>query len=74
MWNNVARLSGGSLNKYMQIRNLRRWMSDESGQAMSEYGLLLALVAVALIAAVVAFRDTLITKFTNIKNSINSAV
>ncbi len=58
----------------MQIRNLRRWMSDESGQAMSEYGLLLALVAVALIAAVVAFRDTLITKFTNIKNSINSAV
>lgn len=52
---------------------LRRWLKDESGQALSEYGLLVALIAVALIATLVAFRGTLITKFNTITNSINNA-
>lgn len=52
---------------------LKTWLKDDSGQAMSEYGLLLALVAVGLIVTVVAFRDALVTKFNSIKNSITSA-
>lgn len=36
---------------------------DESGQDMAEYGLLLALIAVALVVAVVAFRDAIIGTF-----------
>ena len=30
------------------------WLEDESGQALSEYGLLIALIALATLAAVVA--------------------
>ena len=52
---------------------IRRWMNDTSGQALSEYGLLLALVGVALIATIVIFRQALIDKFTSIKNSITNA-
>lgn len=51
----------------------RRWMRDTSGQALSEYGLLLALVGVALIATIVIFRQALIDKFNSIKNSITNA-
>ncbi len=36
---------------------LKRYLNDESGQAMSEYGLLIAVVGVALIGIVFAFRN-----------------
>ena len=36
---------------------------DETGQDMAEYGLLLALIAVVVVVAVVAFRDAIIARF-----------
>lgn len=36
---------------------------DESGQDMAEYGLLLALIAVVVVAAVVAFRQEIVNAF-----------
>jgi Flp pilus assembly pilin Flp len=46
------------------MKNLMRtFWSDESGQDMAEYALLLALIALALIAAVVAFRGAIIDRF-----------
>lgn len=36
---------------------------DESGQDMAEYALLLTLIAIALVAAVVLFRDAIIDRF-----------
>jgi pilus assembly protein Flp/PilA len=36
---------------------------DESGQDMAEYALLLALIALAIITAVIAFRGAIIGRF-----------
>lgn len=51
---------------------LKQWLADESGQAMSEYGLLLALIAVALVAGITVFRGQLQTVFTNATNALKS--
>jgi len=42
---------------------LRRLCQEETGQGMTEYGLIIALVAVALIVTLVAFKDKLVTLF-----------
>lgn len=36
---------------------------DESGQDMAEYGLLLALIAVVVATAIIAFRDEIVNAF-----------
>ena len=50
----------------------KQWLKDESGQAMSEYGLLVAVIAIAIIAAVAAFRGRLETAFKNAGDSIGN--
>jgi len=45
---------------------IKRLVHEESGQGMTEYGLIIALVAVALIVTLVAFKDKLITLFNGI--------
>ena len=52
---------------------MRLWLKDEKGQAMSEYALLLVLVAVALIATVIIFRNALKAKFDAITAAIVGA-
>lgn len=47
-----------------------KWLKDESGQAMSEYGLLLALVVVAVVGVVAAFG----TKIKDIFTAATSAI
>jgi Flp pilus assembly pilin Flp len=42
---------------------MRAFWQDESGQDMAEYALLLALIALAIIAAVIAFRGAIIDRF-----------
>ncbi len=44
------------------LRNV--WMEDE-GQDLAEYGLLLALITVALVVGVIAFRAQIVTAFGN---------
>ena len=51
---------------------LRRWFSDDSGQAMAEYGLLIALVIAGLVLLVVAFRDKLGAAFQNATNALGT--
>lgn len=48
-------------------------VKDRRGQAMVEYGLLVTLIAVALISTIVALRGSLITKFEAIKTAITNA-
>ncbi|HBF67558.1 MAG TPA: Flp family type IVb pilin [Candidatus Magasanikbacteria bacterium] len=55
------------------ISTMRLWLKDEKGQAMSEYALLLVLVAVALIATVIIFRNALKAKFDAITAAIVGA-
>lgn len=44
---------------------LKNFWTDESGQDLAEYGLLLALIAVALVVAITAFRNAIINTFNN---------
>ena len=46
--------------------SLSKWFKDESGQALSEYGLIIALIAVVAIVAVTAFGDKIKKVFENI--------
>ena len=45
------------------------WKKEE-GQAMAEYGLILALIAVVVIVAVTAIGTNLNTKFNSVANSL----
>jgi pilus assembly protein Flp/PilA len=46
---------------------------DESGQDMAEYGLLLALIAVVVVTAVIAFRDEIINAFDSASEELQNA-
>lgn len=35
---------------------LTRWYKDESGQALTEYGLIIAVIAILVVAALITFR------------------
>ena len=45
------------------LKLAKKWFNDESGQAMSEYGLLIAIIAVALVGTLIIFREKLIKVF-----------
>jgi pilus assembly protein Flp/PilA len=52
------------LQKYLEVRN------SEEGQTMAEYGLLLALIAVVVIAAVTLLGGNISTVFNNIAGEL----
>ncbi|MHC1723793.1 MAG: Flp family type IVb pilin [Aminipila sp.] len=45
---------------------LRKFFKDESGQALSEYGLVLGVVAIAVIAALALLRDKIVLLFAKV--------
>ena len=51
---------------------LRRWLEDEAGASAVEYGLLVALIAVVIIAAVTTLGTNLSGKFDSVANTIGS--
>lgn len=50
--------------------SMRRFHADEQGQGMSEYALIIAVVALALILTQVFFADRIKNFFSNIGNSL----
>ncbi|CDZ36014.1 Hypothetical protein NGAL_HAMBI1145_31450 [Neorhizobium galegae bv. officinalis] len=48
-----------------------RFMKDESGATAIEYGLIAALISVALIAGATTLGDALNTQFTNLATKLN---
>ncbi len=52
---------------YLRIQN---WLADEEGQGLVEYGLIIALVAILLVAALQALQGSLDTVFTNISGTL----
>ncbi len=52
---------------------LKSFWQEESGQTMTEYALMVALVAVFLIAIVIIFRNSISNVFSTAKDSLNSA-
>ncbi|MGM0501111.1 MAG: Flp family type IVb pilin [Bacillota bacterium] len=51
----------------------KRLIKEEEGQSMVEYGLILALVAIAVIAVLTTMGDELNTLFTTIKDKISGS-
>lgn len=55
------------------MKNILNWfVSEESGQGMVEYGLIIALVAVVLIGALTALNGGLSKIFQTITNTLNN--
>ena len=52
------------------MKNLRSFFNDENGQGMVEYGLIIALVAVAVIAAVKLLAPAITDIFTEASNEL----
>jgi Flp pilus assembly pilin Flp len=48
------------------------FMSDESGQSLVEYALVIALVALAVIGALVIFKDKIAAVFTRMGNKLDT--
>jgi pilus assembly protein Flp/PilA len=46
---------------------------DESGQGLTEYALIIALVAIGLIIVLVAFRDEIANVFNRIRTTLSNA-
>ncbi|MEJ2379179.1 MAG: Flp family type IVb pilin [Gammaproteobacteria bacterium] len=54
-------------------KHLQRFVQDESGVTAIEYGLIAALVAVVIIAALTALGGSLTNIFTTVSNTLNTA-
>lgn len=52
---------------------LRKFISDESGATMVEYGLMVALIAIVAIAAVTFLGEQVSTTFTNVGDELSTA-
>ena len=53
---------------------LTRLVKEESGQGMTEYGLILGIIAIAIIVVLGTMSDSLETVFNNIKTELDTAV
>ena len=52
---------------------LKSFWTDESGQGLTEYALIIALVAVALVAALIIFRNQIGAVFDRMSQALNDA-
>lgn len=52
------------------LEKMKNLVVEEEGQALTEYGLIIALIAVLLIATLLLLKDELIKVFTNITNGL----
>jgi pilus assembly protein Flp/PilA len=50
--------------------DLQKFVRDEDGQGLVEYALIIAVIAIAVIVAMVFFRDQLSNYFSNIGNNL----
>lgn len=52
------------------INKVKRIINNQSGQGMAEYGLILALIAVVVIAVITGIGKGLVAKFTEVLNAL----
>ena len=52
---------------------INRYINDESGQGMVEYGLIIALIAVSVIAALTALGSNIINIFNKVGEELSKA-
>ena len=74
-WTNHAQRKEGfaltlEVNPKKGGKAMHRFLADESGQGMTEYGLIIALVVVVVIGALTLLGGNLSTMFTNAANAV----
>ena len=65
---------GQNANGEFKMRNVVKFLKDESGATAIEYGLIAALVGVAIIATVSALGDSLVAVFAEVSSELDKAV
>jgi pilus assembly protein Flp/PilA len=56
------------------MNKLAALVKEEQGQGMTEYGLVLGLIAVAVVASLIALRGNIIKLFDNADKTVNNGV
>jgi pilus assembly protein Flp/PilA len=59
---------------YVYLSNIWRDLKEEAGQGMAEYGLILALVAIAVIITLGLVGDQLVNVFTRVETDLGNAL
>ena len=54
------------------MKLLKSFWTDESGQGLTEYAVIIALVSIALLVVLAAFRDELASVFNEIRTELES--
>jgi len=52
------------------MEKIKAFIRDEQGQGMTEYGLVLGIIAVAVVGALAALRGEIIQMFDNVVNAV----
>ncbi|WP_102264058.1 Flp family type IVb pilin [Mesobacillus jeotgali] len=52
---------------------MKALFTEEQGQGMTEYGLVLGVIAVAVVGALVTLRGEIVEMFTNVVNAVTGA-
>lgn len=67
----LQKLNNGEEKSMNMIKaKIKRFFKEEEGQALSEYGLIIGIIAVACITILVALKDKLVQVFTSIKDAL----
>jgi pilus assembly protein Flp/PilA len=56
------------------MNKFKRLLKEEQGQGMTEYGLVLGLIAVAVVATLIALRGQIVALFSKANNTIANGV
>jgi Flp pilus assembly pilin Flp len=63
-----------ALRVLVALKGLEEKVTDEEGQTLAEYGLIMAVIAVAVVVgAAFAFKDAIVGAFDSATNCLNSA-
>lgn len=55
------------------LNKIKGLIKEEQGQGMTEYGLVLGLIAVAVVTALIALRGHIVALFDNAENTVETA-
>lgn len=55
------------------LNKIKGLIQEEHGQGMTEYGLVLGLIAVAVVTALIALRSHIVALFDNAENTVETA-
>jgi pilus assembly protein Flp/PilA len=61
------------MRKGLEMETIKNFLKDEAGASAVEYGLMVALIAVVITAAVTTLGSNLSTKFSTVATTIGSA-